>query len=365
MAMTDILVIEDETSLRQLVVEALKISGYSAVGAADGLEGLDMLRRDRPDLVLCDITMPELDGYEVLREIRSDPSTQTLPVVFLTALGSREDMRRGMELGADDFLVKPFATQELLATVNTQLRKQAAVSQKIETTLRLARRSIVYALPHELRTPLFGITGFAQLLKLDYATLPPDTVLEYSENILRSCTRLERLIENFLVYAQIEMIAGDPERLEEVNSHFIRHSDEIIASAAQKAAVAQQRVDDLRLDLCSVSLRIAADNLSKIVYELVDNAFKFSTPGAVVVVSAVTRGDTFTLSVRDRGRGMTREQIESVGPFVQFDRMLHEQQGMGLGLAIAFHLTGFHGGDLHIQSEVGVGTLVSVDFRYR
>jgi len=129
--MTKILVIEDEQKMRLRIQEILTYEGFETMGAANGHIGVQLAKEHLPDLILCDIVMPELNGYGVLAELRRDPLTVTIPFIFLTAKTAMNDLREGMNLGADDYLTKPFMIDELLATINTQLEKHAAASEYI------------------------------------------------------------------------------------------------------------------------------------------------------------------------------------------------------------------------------------------
>jgi len=124
--MSKILVIEDDESNRINIAEILDAEGFEVMSAADGCAGLHMARTWLPDLVLCDIIMPELDGYGVLSELRRDPLTAAIPFVFLTASADKCDLRRGMDLGADGYLTKPFTHAELFEIITAQLEKQTA-----------------------------------------------------------------------------------------------------------------------------------------------------------------------------------------------------------------------------------------------
>jgi DNA-binding NarL/FixJ family response regulator len=121
--MKTVLLIEDEPHMRRNVLRMLELEGYRAVGAEDGLEGVAVAKRERPDLILCDVTMPGLDGHGVLAELRQDPTTATIPFIFLTARGEKTDLRAGMNLGADDYLVKPVSVKELFAAMNARFEK--------------------------------------------------------------------------------------------------------------------------------------------------------------------------------------------------------------------------------------------------
>lgn len=121
--MKTILVIEDDSQTRENLATMLEMEGYQPVQAPNGLEGLALARRERPALVLCDVSMPELDGYAVLEALRADPETADLPFIFLTAKGERRDLRRGMNLGADDYLAKPATATELLGAIAARLAR--------------------------------------------------------------------------------------------------------------------------------------------------------------------------------------------------------------------------------------------------
>ncbi len=358
--MLKILVIDDDALDRERVVATLTLKGYQAAGVPDGAAGLVYLREDVPDLVLCDVNMPQMDGYTVLEHLREDTRTVDLPFIFMTARTERDDLRQGMALGADDYLTKPFTNDELLEAVTTQLAKRRTIAQKYEDTIELLRKNIVYALPHELRTPLTGSIGFAEVLHMDADTLAPEQIREIAERIIRHNKRLHRVLENFLVYAQIEVVASDPEQLEQVRNHITAHVGDVIELEALHRAHAHGRADDLRLDVEDIALRIAENDLVKIINELVDNAFKFSKPGTAVEVCGMRDSDMYIISVRDRGRGLSASQIAAVGAYMQFDRMLYEQQGLGMGLVITSRLADLHDGRMAIHSEPGTGTEVRI-----
>jgi two-component system, OmpR family, alkaline phosphatase synthesis response regulator PhoP len=131
--MPQILLIEDEPLIRDSLEDVLNLEGYSLTTAQNGLAGIEAVKAALPDLIICDINMPEMDGYSVLESLRADPATRDVPFVFLTARSGRADQRQGMDMGADDFLTKPFTVDELLSTVRTRLNRQAVVKQQFQT----------------------------------------------------------------------------------------------------------------------------------------------------------------------------------------------------------------------------------------
>jgi two-component system, sensor histidine kinase and response regulator len=360
-----ILIIEDETAVRTTIRDILEAYGFDTLTAKNGFDGVKLARAHLPELILCDVNMPQLDGYGVLEELQKLPSTMGIPLIFLTANAERHQIRSGMDSGAQDYLTKPFEAMELVNAVRAQLRKQALMSEKYENTLRLTYKNITYALPHELRTPLMGLLGYVYLLEIENETINSAQILDYTVAMNRFGGRLQKVIENYLVFAQLEVMSHDPEQLEALRNHIIGHPGEFIAQEAEQIAKTANRVDDLELHVNSVGLQISEQDLRKIINEVVDNAFKFSHTGNKVTVTTTTEDDHYIISISDTGRGMTIEQIRAVREFMQFERVMYEQQGIGLGLAIARRLVELHNGDIDILSTPGRGTTVVMSFRYR
>jgi two-component system sensor histidine kinase/response regulator len=358
--MTSVVAIDDNPSVLSAVKIILETAGFEADTAHNGSAGIELVRSKLPDVVICDINMPGVNGHDVLRVLRHDPATAAIPVLFLTALSERDNVRSGMELGADDYITKPLSAKDIVGAVEAQIKKRTTLAAKYETTLRLLRKNIAYALPHELRTPLAGILGYAGILEMDSERLTPDEICQIADHITKSGKRLQRVLENYLVYAQLEILGADPLELEALRNHIVGNTAEIVTQqAAQKA---EERSADLDLHVDNIALRISEGDLRKIVEELVDNAFKFSKPGSPVSIRTHRETDRFTLSIQDHGRGMTAEQIQNVGAYMQFGRMMHEQQGLGLGLVIARRLAELHEAKMQIQSEPDRGTRVSLTF---
>jgi signal transduction histidine kinase len=359
--MKKILVVEDAQSLRKDILEMLGFEGYDAFGAENGLVGVEKARRENPDLIICDIMMPGLDGFGVLEELRREPATAAIPFVFLTARTDRVDIRQGMGLGADDYLTKPFTASELLATVHARLDKREIIEKMSDQRMDDLRGNIILALPHELRTPLNVILGFSDLLISDAAVMDAVRIADMARHINSSALRLFRLIENFLVYAQTELTRTDAQQLENLRAGYLLYPQTAIMHHIADKVRSMGREADLNLDIREAdAIGISEEYLKKILEELLDNACKFSEPGSPLVVSARSEGGEYVIRVADLGRGMTAEQIESLGAYMQFDRRIYEQQGIGLGLIIAKRLTELHNGTMMFASGPREGMTVTV-----
>lgn len=358
--MAKILVIEDEEAIRENILDLLEAEDFESIGAANGKIGIKMAIAEIPDLILCDMMMPEIDGHGVLKALRSEPITATIPFIFLTAKAEKTDIRLGMELGADDYITKPCTPQELLKAIAIRLDKHKAISIKSQKTLDELRSNISMSLPHELRTPLNAIMGFSELILSEYSILEESDILEMMGYIQLSGHRLYRLIQNFLLYTDLEIAATNPELLKEMRSSEFSCVESLLSEKARQQAKQANRIDDLQLNLENSSVAIDSMRLTKILEELLDNAFKFSSEGTPVFVTALVENQRFILSVKDQGRGMTVDQIAQLEAYMQFDRQLYQQAGLGLGLAIVKRITELHGGNLEVESFPDQETIVSV-----
>jgi two-component system sensor histidine kinase/response regulator len=356
--MKKILVIDDEEWLREMILLALKQKGYSVIEAANGAEGIEQARKELPDLILCDINMEKVDGYLTLTSLRNEAPTAAIPFILMTGLADNAGMRHGMELGADDYLPKPFTTEALYAAVDARIKKAQTVRDEAERKLASLRDNISLMLPHELRTPLNGILAYGEILAEDAMTLKPSEIIEMGHVIHQSGKRLERLIENFLIYAQLELVAADPKNVNALRAGRTEHPVTLVEKHATAQAVQASRGKDLSIEAKDISVPVAEEYLAKIMDELTQNAFKFSEAGSPVRVKLDEGFNSVELSVSDRGRGFSTEQIARIGAYMQFERKMHEQQGLGLGLMIVKRLVELHGGTFSIQGEKGNGATV-------
>lgn len=205
-----ILVIEDETGIRENLREMLEAEGFAVEEAECGSDGIRQALSNPPDLVVCDVMMPGKDGFEVLADLRGREATNHLPFLFLTARADRGSLRKGMELGAEDYLTKPFSRTELLAAVRTRLRRSESLAGIYRRQLGTLRNTLSRALPHELLTPLNGILGLSGILVQEYETMRRGEMLDIARGIADSGEALHRLVRRFLCYAEMEMAQLDP-----------------------------------------------------------------------------------------------------------------------------------------------------------
>jgi signal transduction histidine kinase len=300
--------------------------------------------------------MPVMDGWEVLQVLHANPVTHLIPIIIMTALSERENMREGMNLGADDYITKPFTRIELINAIKSRLKKRELSIEQTENALNELRRNIITNLPHELNTPLNAMVGYGQLLKEYHDSFNESELKEIGENIYDSSMRLHRLIQNYLIYAQLELSKESfhPTKLYEASA--------ICSDVAQTIALKYNRVNDLQFVPCAGAIKIFENEFKKILEETIDNAFKFSLPNTPVQIICKIVDQQFLITITDQGIGFPTEKFDKVGAYMQFDRHAMEQQGSGLGLIIAKRLTTLFNGQLKLGAPMAKGTCISIEF---
>lgn len=360
--MNKILVIDDDDAVRRTLEAALRRFGYETAAAEDGESGVAKAREWLPDLVLCDVNMPGMDGREVLQSLRNDPVLGNRQVVLMTGNQAQNPLREGMNLGADDYLSKPFEIAQLRTCVDARLRRSQIYRRLEDGMLRRHAEMFGSTLPHEFMTPLNGILGFSEILREDLGKIPQQEALQMVGDIESCARRLHRTLVNYLTLVSIESSQGEDALGRDASIDADRAS-QLVSSITRAMAEKARRTPDLAVEAKPVALRCSESDLQTMAQHLVENAFGFSIPGSPVAVSLGPGDGRPTLWVRDSGRGMTPEQIEQIGIFMQFERKRFEQQGLGIGLAIVKRILERCGGRISFKSAPGAGTSVKVEFQ--
>jgi two-component system sensor histidine kinase/response regulator len=352
-----ILLVEDDSMVRQNLIELLEAESFEVIPANHGAQAMEVLEHFVPDVIICDVMMPIMDGHALLQNVRSQRNLADIPFIFLTAKADPVEQRRGMTLGADDYLTKPFTREQLLSAIAIRIQKRDLMRAKYNEQLDSLRNSISGTLPHELRTPLTGIIGFAEYLLDNLDTTSPEETREFLTFILNSGKRLHRLIENYVTYSDLQM-----KKLSMNNTNFSTSVGmsilETLTQIAQNKSYEFERSEDLVMDIDDAELFVDERDSEKIFTEIIDNSFRFSRTGTKVKIVGRQEETMYMVRIIDSGIGMSPEQVASIGAYVQFDRQKHEQQGSGLGITIARGLVELLGGRFSIQSADGVGTTV-------
>ncbi len=357
MSKIKVFLVEDDQCLVETLQEILELNGFDTMVAFDGLEALAKCVEFMPDIILCDIMMPRMDGYSFFNEFRETISSET-PFIFLTAKSEYSDIRKGMSLGADDYLVKPVKGIEVINAIKTRLLRQKQIlSPELKRVERL-EHAIGLITMHEFKNPLTGIIGFLDLIKVNIDTIDKENLKEYLSYIEQAANRIINLLTKVTTWHQMQKI--DNQLVE--NSSRSELSG-IVEQIAQEIAKKYHRLNDLTLQLkVNPSIDLSPELIKSCFSELIDNAFKFSCEGDLVHISVSSEKSTCIVKLADNGNRTNATELMEYQPFTQFGKKIFEQQGLGIGINIARSIAGLVKGEVEFlnNNPRGIITKVSI-----
>ena len=349
-----VLVVDDNQDLRTFIADLLA-DDYRVEMAQDGVEGLELARRWAPDLIVSDIMMPRMDGYEFTRQIRQDPSLSQVPVILATAKSGGEAVAEGLEVGANDYLAKPFEIRELKARVAAQLRTRRLERNLSERESRLAAiGKMTSAIVHDLKNPLSAIIGFAEITRQDILTgKGSEMVTQDLEPVISEANRLSRMIAEVLDFAR-----GSSSDLNLVPTELAVYLETVCSPLKQKLTA--MGIELILHHESGVNLLVNIDNdrMLRVVENLIQNAQEAIWTGGQDTrdkhIWITTRCDERSVSVRiaDDGPGISPEMIPNL-----FDAFTtgKKRSGTGLGLATVRNLVLAHGGEITAEPKSAEG----------
>jgi two-component system, sensor histidine kinase and response regulator len=353
-----ILIVDDIPRNLQVLGNILKNEGYETAVATSGKQALATIDKAKPDLILLDIMMPEMDGYEVCRQIKSHTDYKDIAIIFLTGKSDSDEIVKGFSLGASDYITKPFQKSELMARVKTQLEIKAYRDTIEEQNEQLNRHNankdrLFSIISHDLRSPFQGLLGLTQILHEELDTMEHDEISEYIGMIHQSSSKFYNLLENLLQWTIVErgQIDFNPEPIRILN----------VITEIIELYSAVSRHKDIRYEIeADGSLHLYSDlnALQTILRNLVSNAIKFSNPGGTVKIKATANGQFTELGIIDAGVGM---EPDSAAKIFDIEHMksrpgTQNEKGSGLGLLITKSLIERGGGSIRVESTPGKGS---------
>ncbi len=284
-----ILIVEDEEVIRASISDALTLEGYECIQAESGERAIELLEQITPDLIISDIMMPGIDGYELFQRVKKNPSTMLTPFLFLTAKTDEMSQRKGMNFGADDYIKKPFKFNDLINSVKSRLKKK----ELIDSTIERLGRNIAKYVPHEFRTPLVAIIGNSNLY-LDYKdNLKENEKDELINSINKSAYRLLERIERFLLYSELEVTPVEEYLSLVKNNLNVDPSLYNLKQLCKNLFECKDRISDIDGNFEPADLKIYERDLQFILKELIINACKFSEKGTKITVTGKKEGNKY------------------------------------------------------------------------
>jgi signal transduction histidine kinase len=359
-----ILAVDDISKNLQVVGTLLRREGYRIVPATSGAQALERVRAETPDLILLDLMMPDMDGLEVCRRLKADALTLPIPVIFLTASNEMEHLVQGFEVGAVDYVTKPFNAPELLARVRTHLELKHARDTIVRYGQELSRlneekNEFMGIAAHDLRSPLGTIQGFSDLL-LDDPEMAREEREDFTRRISDAATRMSEMVQNLLDANRIER--GEM-KLNLAPTELSAPLSGVVEAYRPRAAAKQQSVH-LQKEAPPVTVLVDPSVLVQVLENLVSNAVKYSPPGKDIFVRMKKLPDAVRCEVQDEGPGLSAEDQKKL--FGKFARLSAKPTGgehaTGLGLSIVKKMVEAMNGRVWCESEPGRGALFIVQF---
>lgn len=351
----EVLVVDDTPDNLRLLSAMLTRQNYEVRKALSGARAIASIKAGTPDLILLDIKMPDMDGYEVCRLLKQDPDTVEIPIIFISALDDVLDKVRAFAVGGVDYITKPFQEAEVLARIENQLALRELQSRLEMQNDELARSNqdleqFAYVVSHDLQQPLQSITGYAQIIAMQSDNQLSTKGTEYLAKITEAGDRMQRLIKELLSYARI---GQDNETFLSVDCNFV------LSHALSNLELAIARCN---AKVIYANLPIVFGNETQLVQlfqNLISNAIKFSRQHIkpeIRIAVLPEKSDSWLFEVRDNGIGIPPDSRDKI--FESFQRLAaaEEYPGTGIGLATCKKIVENHGGDIWVESQPDIGT---------
>jgi signal transduction histidine kinase len=341
------------------------MQGYEVLQAKNGKEAFNLAVEQQPDLIISDLGMPVWDGNRLLQEMQGDAILARIPFIILTAWADRNNMRKGLQAGAVDYITKPFSLAEIDEAVKSHLKRKRRMDQSVQSyAMSQVIPSILRHLPHELRTPMNGILAPSEMLMEVESGIPSEQVAHLGEIINLSALRLLRVVENMGLFLALKTQSRSSSASLKLTETLLASPMELFERVSEKA-LKRHSFPKKQLVLKGTINRNAGvpSDLEKVFEEVLDNACHYAAPNTFVVVEWQDSGDKGSLTITNQGPGMTAEQIDQINSFRQFERREREQQGLGLGLYIAKELARLNDATLTINSDKAGPTQVCIAFQ--
>ncbi|WP_375202239.1 ATP-binding response regulator [Hyphococcus sp.] len=354
-----IILADDDAIMRELANAKLLEAGYQVVTACNGAEALSLLKREGADMVISDLDMPVMNGFELTEAIRSDSAIGETPVMVITASDRGDAVDRAFAAGATSFLAKPMNWSlfhhavKFVLRANDDRKALKAARDQAEAGAKF-KDSLMSVMSHELRTPLNAIIGFGQIIADQFSKQNDNLHKEYADYIVDGGRRLLNSVSDMLLASDAR---SGPIVLNETDVSLGVLVDDALAGVEKTLRLAEASVS---LKLCSREVEVCCDRalLARAIRKLVDNSVKFGPRGVEIVLgAALTRQGGLAIMVKDNGPGVKAERMEELtAPFAQLDMSLRRsREGLGLGLPLVKVIADAHGGSFRLDSRPDEG----------
>lgn len=372
-----ILIVDDVPNNLKVLARMLEKEGYEITIATTGQKALSIIENVTPDLILLDVMMPEMDGYETCKIIKSKERFANVPIIFLTVRSDVKDIVKGFELGASDYLTKPFNLQELIIRVKTHLKLKITqdenkkyIEQLKQTNEKLTKTQeelyktnkskdkFFSIIAHDLKNPFQTLLGMSEMMYENFEEFSTDQLKELSTDMHQSAENLYKLLENLLAWSRIQMGRLDFKPREMKINDVIEENVDLYEKQLEIKKIALNMNYDKNL-----SIFADRNMLKTVVRNLLSNAIKFTHENGSISINATESDAMVALSIEDTGIGMSKEQVDSVFSLdINSSRPgTNDEEGTGLGLILCKELIVNNGGNIEIKSKLNEGTKITIN----
>ncbi|AUI68008.1 hybrid sensor histidine kinase/response regulator [Beggiatoa leptomitoformis] len=362
-----LLIVDDTSENIHVLFDFLQATNkFDILVAEDGESALESVQETKPDLILLDVMMPKMDGFETCRRLKNNPETVDIPIIFITALSDLPDKVHGFFLGAVDYITKPFQQEEVLARINThitiqQLRAKLAIQNEHLMYLNQEKNELLGIAAHDLKNPLFAIQTLTDKLRTDFHKLSVDKTMYYLDTINIGTKQMFDIISNLLDVNAIES-----------GQHLICMQEvDVLPIVIKIIDNYKERADNKRLTIdfnvqeTSYWAMVDKNALNQVLDNLLSNAVKYSPLGKLIRIHLFQRNKQICCEIQDQGQGIDEEDQQIL--FRKFSRLkprpTAQETSNGLGLFIVKKLMELMNGDVWCQSTVGIGSIFGIAFQ--
>jgi signal transduction histidine kinase len=353
-----ILIVDDNPQNLQLLGSIVYNKGYNVSISSTGANALVSISQQPPDLILLDIQMPEMDGFEVCKILKSNPITKDIPIIFLTAVTDIKNIIRGFESGAVDYITKPFNKGELIARIATHIELKLSREKLIE--LNASKDRFFSIIAHDLRNPTFALKLLLHQMVNDYSSFSKEEIILYLNGLQDASENLHKLLEDLLLWSKSQW-GGLVIKSEKLNLQTVVNTKiaQCKSAAKNKNIVIKSTVKD--------DVFVNADEmmLQTVLLNLLSNAIKFTNDNGLIEITAKPTDQLIKVSVKDSGAGMNEAELNglfSIDTSVNL-RGTNKEEINGLGLVLCKEFTERNGGEISVKSEKEIGSTFSFTVR--
>jgi DNA-binding response OmpR family regulator/anti-sigma regulatory factor (Ser/Thr protein kinase) len=338
-----VIFIDDDVSIADTVKDLLELDNFLVKTCSKPKDAIDLIKRWRPEIILCDIMMPEIDGFELVKKIKIEKEIAHIPIIFITAKNLEDTFRRSMSVGIDDFINKPFVIAEVKEAILSRLNRYKEI--KNNPYFDIIQENKKYK-ENNITSPLYGLLGSIQLFTNRNSDPNKKNENIFFPDIKKTEYRLSRTFQNIILLKQ--RVKDKPKEIRYYNTEVKKTIDDTIFELCNLHVLSKER---FKIDIQKKHININPIDLSYLLFEILSNAIKFSQFDTIIEIKSEELKNTTQLIIKDHGRGFAINEIRSISPLNQFERETKDYSGLGIGIPLCKKLVEKMNGEFKIDSK--------------